>query len=140
MATGDSTGAPAKGVPAAAGEGAEMPEALGNEQLAPTARGGRSALGDHGNGDEAPEAPVGAANMAVVDAGLGERPAPSAREALPDGTGAWLGEAMRRTSEPAVWLVPTSRGVQSLSVRKSKWDEGGVESSTNGKADSSNAT
>jgi hypothetical protein len=37
-----------------------------------------------------------------------------------------------RSSEPAKWLVPTSRGgVQSISERKSKWDEGGVESSTN---------
>jgi hypothetical protein len=57
-----------------------------------------------------------------------------------NGTTAQLGEAVWRMLEPAIWLALTGRGVQSMLVRKSKWDDGGVESSVNGKADSSNVT
>jgi hypothetical protein len=56
------------------------------EQPAPTAGEGRSAPGEHGGGEEAPEAPVGATNMAVgggavdvaaVDSYVGVPEAPS---------------------------------------------------------------
>jgi hypothetical protein len=57
-----------------------------------------------------------------------------------DDTVARLGGAMWRTSQPAVWLAPTGRGVKSMSKRKSRWDEGGVKSSANEKTDSSNVT
>jgi hypothetical protein len=91
-ATGDDAWAPTDGAFASASEAVEVLETPVNEQPMLTARGERTtvgellsfvareeclALGEHGDGVEAPEVPIGAAIVAARDAEVGVPEAPS---------------------------------------------------------------
>jgi hypothetical protein len=138
VANDDDAEAPAEGAPTAVGED--------DEQLAPSKHplpiARCSVPGGHGGSVEEARALVGAANVAagdgavvvaVVNGATDVWLVPSFRGALVNDITTRLGGAVWRMSQPAISLAPTNGGVQSMSIRKSKWDKGGVESSANEK-------